>query len=284
MEKTRNIKPETTNKYFVALEQIYQEHKNGNLNDKVLRQIIRKVSITLNIVLKTMGYIDYKNGSCEWLVEKPTQKDALKVHIYSLDYGKMNKTKKGISYCKVDVKKPIHTKREERKKQTAEIFTPPWLAQQMIDKIPIEYWQDANKTLLEPACGDGVFVELCLLKKIENIRPNENKFKRIYDSLKSVYAVDIMVDNINETRRKITDNIILKNLNESYENGEISIKEYNNYIIEFLSIILHNIKSTKDTLKINFDEWNDWDNEPKSKREDIRNYVRMEKGFSKYLL
>ena len=271
---TRNIKPESTNKYFVALKQIHQEYINGTLNDKVLRQIIRKVSVTLNVVLKTLGYINYKNGECDWMVGEPTIEDAKKVHIFSLDYSRMNNSKKkDISGGKKTTLQK--DKRIGRRKQTAEWFTPPWLVQEMINKIPNDCWKDANKTLLEPSCGNGVFVEMCIQKKIDNIQPKEKKLQRILNSIKSVYGVDIMVDNINETRRRILDNIIKKNLNDIYENGKLTNIEYNNWLIELTSILLHNIKTTDDTLKIDFDSWKSWDEESKDKKNELRNLVKI---------
>lgn len=97
----------------------------------------------------------------------------------------------------------INQKRELRKKQTAEFFTPMWLAQDMIDKIPDEAWKDPTKTLLEPSCGDGIFVEACILKKL--------KFgSTIKQAVETVYAIDIMEDNIEETKARVK-KLILEN-------------------------------------------------------------------------
>lgn len=39
-----------------------------------------------------------------------------------------------------------------------EVFTPPQLANQMLDLLPAKIWQDKNATFLDPACKTGVFL------------------------------------------------------------------------------------------------------------------------------
>lgn len=39
-----------------------------------------------------------------------------------------------------------------------EVFTPPQLANQMLDLLPIELWRDPNARFLDPACKSGVFL------------------------------------------------------------------------------------------------------------------------------
>lgn len=39
-----------------------------------------------------------------------------------------------------------------------EVFTPPQLANQMLDLLPAEIWQNKNATFLDPACKTGVFL------------------------------------------------------------------------------------------------------------------------------
>jgi 2-polyprenyl-3-methyl-5-hydroxy-6-metoxy-1,4-benzoquinol methylase len=123
----------------------------------------------------------------------------------------------------------INEKRLLRRKQTAEIFTPKWLAQNMIDKIPIDYWADPKRTLLEPACGDGVFVELCILKKL-------TIGSSIRQAIQTVYAIDLMEDNVEETKQKVKKLIL--------ENGGTE---------DLFSIVEHNIKCAN-FLTANLDE------------------------------
>ena len=39
--------------------------------------------------------------------------------------------------------------RQERSKVTAEIFTPPWLVNEMLDKLPLEIWEENNRNTAE---------------------------------------------------------------------------------------------------------------------------------------
>ena len=39
-----------------------------------------------------------------------------------------------------------------------EVFTPPQLANQMLDLLPIKLWRDKNATFLDPGCKSGVFL------------------------------------------------------------------------------------------------------------------------------
>lgn len=39
-----------------------------------------------------------------------------------------------------------------------EVFTPPQLANQMLDLLPIKFWRDKNATFLDPGCKSGVFL------------------------------------------------------------------------------------------------------------------------------
>jgi len=61
--------------------------------------------------------------------------------------------------------KTIEERRSERKKQTAEVFTPPKLVSDMLDKLPDTVWED-GKTFCDPACGDGNFLIQVLWRKI----------------------------------------------------------------------------------------------------------------------
>jgi len=39
-----------------------------------------------------------------------------------------------------------------------EVFTPPEIANQMLDLLPEELWHDPHATFLDPACKTGVFL------------------------------------------------------------------------------------------------------------------------------
>lgn len=75
-------------------------------------------------------------------------------------------------------------KTTNRIKQTGEVFTPSPLVSEMLDKLPPELITDSSKTILDPSCGNGQF--LIEVAKRRN-------------SLKNIFGVDIMVDNVCDT-------------------------------------------------------------------------------------
>ena len=59
-----------------------------------------------------------------------------------------------------------------------EVFTPPSIANQMLDILPKEIWRDKNATFLDPACKSGVFLrEIAkrLMTGLENEIPSQQK-------------------------------------------------------------------------------------------------------------
>ena len=56
-----------------------------------------------------------------------------------------------------------------------EVFTPPEVANRMLDMLPEELWHDSSATFLDPACKSGVFlreiakrlIEVCIAPSIQ---------------------------------------------------------------------------------------------------------------------
>ena len=87
-------------------------------------------------------------------------------------------------------------KSKERVKATGEVFTPPALVNEMLDKLPSDCWTDATKTYLDPACGNGNFLVEVLPRKIANgATPTQ--------ALSTTYGIDIMMDNVVECRQRL---------------------------------------------------------------------------------
>ena len=80
------------------------------------------------------------------------------------------------------------TKSNERIKRNGEVFTPRWLVDDMLNKFPEDAWLP-EKTWLEPAAGDGNFVERIIERRIEMGQDP-------YQILKTVFAVELMQDNV----------------------------------------------------------------------------------------
>tara|TARA_Y100000310_G_C20499528_1_gene723250 strand:- start:36 stop:497 length:462 start_codon:yes stop_codon:yes gene_type:complete len=92
----------------------------------------------------------------------------------------------------------MNNKTQERIKQTGEVFTPSWLVNEMLDKLPENQWVDPTKAFIDPACGNGNFLVEVVRRKIES-------GSAPYQALMTTYGVDIMPDNIDECRERLID-------------------------------------------------------------------------------
>jgi hypothetical protein len=86
-------------------------------------------------------------------------------------------------------------KSKKRVDVTGEVFTPPELIRVMFDQYPTRCWE-LKKTFCDPACGNGNFLVETLKRKVEL---GHNKTQ----ALKTIYGIDLMQDNVNETRTKL---------------------------------------------------------------------------------
>ena len=87
-----------------------------------------------------------------------------------------------------------------RVKQTAEVFTPTPLVQEMLDKLeksdPILFL-DPTKTFLDNSCGDGQFLSEVVIRKMERSGCS------LEQALRTTYGVDLMEDNVNECKKRL---------------------------------------------------------------------------------
>jgi hypothetical protein len=89
---------------------------------------------------------------------------------------------------------------KHRVKQTAEVFTPTLLVQEMLDKLEEEdptVFSDPNKTFLDNSCGDGQFLSEVVIRKIGKSSCS------LEQALRTTYGVDLMEDNVNECRKRL---------------------------------------------------------------------------------
>jgi type I restriction-modification system DNA methylase subunit len=85
-----------------------------------------------------------------------------------------------------------------RVKATGEVFTPAELVQEVLDKMDQSLFADPDKTFLDNCCGDGQFLSEVLIRKVQNGINFET-------ALSTIYGVDIMPDNVAETRQRLID-------------------------------------------------------------------------------
>jgi len=136
---------------------------------------------------------------------------------------------KQIKEIKEEAKSIHDDKRQARRKTTAEDFTPSFLVNEMLEKLPKEVWE-ANKTFCDPACGNGNFLIEVLRKKLKHSHSP-------IDALKSVYGCDIMEDNVEECRLRL-----IKVINEYVKQNKKSKSKLSP--IEIIKIVKQNIKWT----------------------------------------
>ena len=84
-----------------------------------------------------------------------------------------------------------------RVKQTAEIFTPTPLVQEMLDKLPHELFEDSTKTFLDPSCGDGQFLSEIVIRKISMSGCT------LEQALSTTYGVELMEDNVKLCKERL---------------------------------------------------------------------------------
>jgi hypothetical protein len=88
-----------------------------------------------------------------------------------------------------------------RIKQTAEVFTPTPLVQEMLDKLEEEdptLFSDPTKTFLDNSCGDGQFLSEVVIRKMERSGCT------LEQVLSTTYGVDFMEDNVIECRKRLS--------------------------------------------------------------------------------
>jgi hypothetical protein len=87
-----------------------------------------------------------------------------------------------------------------RVKQTAEIFTPTPLVQEMLDKLEEKgsfLFSDPTKTFLDNSCGDGQFLSEVVIRKMERSGCS------LEEALSTTYGVELMEDNVNECKKRL---------------------------------------------------------------------------------
>ena len=87
-----------------------------------------------------------------------------------------------------------------RIKQTAEVFTPPFLVIEMLDKLEKEnpeLFSDPTKTFIDNSCGDGEFLGEIVIRKMERSGCS------LEEALSTTYGVDLMEDNIEECKKRL---------------------------------------------------------------------------------
>ena len=81
---------------------------------------------------------------------------------------------------------------------TNEFFTPYSIVVKMCDKISEEDWADPEKTFCEPCFGNGQFILAIIYKRLM-------AGVDLMTTLKTLFGVELMEDNVQETKDRILD-------------------------------------------------------------------------------
>lgn len=126
------------------------------------------------------------------------------------------------------------TRREERRHETCEVFTPQETVAAMLAKLPDSMFE-ANKTFLDNSCGNGNMLVGVLMEKLahapEEVRhygsgpAGETLTPCVSDDyvtacVKSLFGTDMMEDNIIECRERLVKIAIGASSNPSDRLGE----------------------------------------------------------------
>jgi hypothetical protein len=84
-----------------------------------------------------------------------------------------------------------------RVKETAEVFTPTPLVQEMLDNLPQELFEDDTKTFLDPSCGDGQFLSEVVIRKMSMSGCS------LEQALSTTYGVELMEDNVKLCKERL---------------------------------------------------------------------------------
>ncbi len=87
-----------------------------------------------------------------------------------------------------------------RVKETAEVFTPTPLVQEMLEKLEENdptIFSDPTKTFLDPSCGDGQFLSEVVIRKMERGGCS------LKQALSTTYGVELMEDNVKLCKERL---------------------------------------------------------------------------------
>lgn len=93
-------------------------------------------------------------------------------------------------------------KSKKRVADHGEVFTPPWMVEEMLDLVKNET-QRIDSRFLEPACGSGNFMVSILRRKLAavELKYGHSSFERKHFALyalMSIYGIELLIDNVKE--------------------------------------------------------------------------------------
>ena len=99
---------------------------------------------------------------------------------------------------------------ESRIKSTSEVFTPNTLVRHMLDTF-VEP-ESIKDNFLDPSCGDGQILSEILIRKLMLLDKEEITYEEFGKALSTIYGVDLMIDNVDLCRKRLSCGIKEKNI------------------------------------------------------------------------
>ena len=91
----------------------------------------------------------------------------------------------------------------EKRKKNDEVFTPPFLIEEMLDKLSPDVWSDPKKTWLDPCAGLGNFSVIILerlMKGLSDWEPDEEaRKKHILENM--LYHIEMNPESVAKIKR-----------------------------------------------------------------------------------
>jgi len=87
-----------------------------------------------------------------------------------------------------------------RQKETAEVFTPTYFVQQILDeeeKKSPDMFSDWTKTYMDSSCGDGQFLSEVVIRKMERSHCT------LEQALSTTYGIELMADNVKLCKERL---------------------------------------------------------------------------------
>lgn len=105
----------------------------------------------------------------------------------------MKITSKNKQRCLDESQDRVLVRSQQRQTDHGEVFTPTELALEILEQMPESIWEE-GKTFLDPTCGNGQLLAPVAIIKRELGHKNW---------LSTIYGVDLMPDNVEETRERL---------------------------------------------------------------------------------
>lgn len=91
--------------------------------------------------------------------------------------------------------KKNHTKKAI--KDLGEVFTPEFLVEEMLYKLPQEFFTSADKTMIDNSCGNGNFLVKILQWRMKNGISH-------FDAIKTIYGIELDPNNAKECKERLS--------------------------------------------------------------------------------